>query len=56
MARRFFAGRSADGSSLITLSDPDGKPRLRFQVDKSGKASIQFLDEKERVVRTIKPD
>jgi hypothetical protein len=44
VARRLFAGRDTAGSSLITLSDQNGKPRLRLQVDKLGEASIVFLD------------
>jgi len=55
VARRLFAGRDVEGASLVTLSDPDGKPRLRLQVDKLGKASITFLDSSGRVVRIIKP-
>jgi hypothetical protein len=55
VARRLFAGRDVEGSSLVTLSDPDGKPRLRLQVDKLGRASITFLDQSGRSVRTIKP-
>ena len=55
VARRLFAGRDVEGSSLVTLSDPDGKPRLRLAVDKFGKASITFLDPSGRTVRTIKP-
>ncbi len=55
VARRLFAGRDVEGSSLVTLSDPDGKPRLRLQVDKLGQASIVFLDPSGKVVRTIKP-
>lgn len=54
-ARRLFAGRELDGSSLVTLSDPDGRPRLRLQVDKAGKASIAFLDASGRMVHTLKP-
>lgn len=54
-ARRLFAGRNTDGTSLVTLSDPDGKPRLRLQVDKLGHASIEFLDVSGKVVKTIKP-
>lgn len=54
-ARRLFVGRDYDGQSLITLSDRDGKPRLRLQVDTMGKASIVFLDEQGGVVRTITP-
>lgn len=55
VARRLFAGRDAEGSSLVTLSDPDGKPRLRLKVDKLGQASIVFLDPSGKTVRTIKP-
>ena len=55
VARRLFAGRDVEGASLVTLSDPDGKPRLQLRVDSLGKASITFLDLSGRVVRTIKP-
>jgi hypothetical protein len=55
VARRLFAGRDVEGSSLVTLSDLDGKPRLRLKVDKLGQASITFLDPSGRAVRTIKP-
>lgn len=55
VARRLFAGRDVEGSSVVTLSDPDGKPRLQLQVDKLGKASITFLDPSGRSIRTIKP-
>lgn len=55
VARRLFAGRDVEGSSLVTLSDPDGKPRLRLKVDKLGQASIVFLDQSGKIVRTIKP-
>jgi hypothetical protein len=54
-ARRLFVGRDYDGQSMITLSDRDGKPRLRMQVDTMGNPSIVFLDEQGRVVRTITP-
>lgn len=55
VARRLFAGRDVDGASLVTLSDPDGKPKLILKVDSLGKASITFLDSSGRIVRTIKP-
>jgi hypothetical protein len=54
-ARRVFVGRDAEGASLVTLADLDGKPRLRLQVDKLGNASIAFLDESGRVIRTLTP-
>jgi hypothetical protein len=55
VARRLFAGRDVEGASLVTLSDPDGKPRLRLKVDKLGQPSITFLDPSGKAVRTIKP-
>ncbi len=55
VARRLFAGRDVEGASLVTLSDLDGKPRLRLKVDSLGEASITFLDPSGKAVRTIKP-
>jgi hypothetical protein len=54
-ARRLFVGRDYDGQSVITLSDRDGKPRLRLQVDSAGNASIVFLNEQGTVVKSITP-
>lgn len=54
-ARRLFVGRSWNESSLVTLSDRDGRARLRLEVDSLGAASIQFLDDSGDVVRTITP-
>lgn len=51
VARRLFAGRDVEGASLVTLSDQDGKPRLRLKVDKLGQASIVFLDSLGKAVR-----
>ena len=55
VARRLFAGRDVDGASQVTLSDPDGRPRLRLLVDSLGRASIVFLDTTGRAIRTITP-
>ena len=54
-ASRLFVGRNTEGTAVVTLSDPDGKPRLRLQVDSLGNASITFLDVTGRVVRAITP-
>jgi hypothetical protein len=51
--QRLYAGRGRNGSSLVSLSDPQGRVRLRLTVDTLGAASIQFLSEKGEVVRTI---
>lgn len=55
VARRLFAGRDFEGSSLVTLSDPNGIPRLQLKVDNAGKASIVFLSANGKAVRTIEP-
>lgn len=52
--QRLYAGRSRNGSSLVTLSDPLGRVRLRLSVDSLGVASIEFLDDKGQVVRQIR--
>jgi len=55
-ARRLFAGRDVNQSSVVSLSDPQGRPRLRLAVDSTGAASIQFLDPAGHVTRTITAD
>jgi hypothetical protein len=52
--QRLYAGRSRNGSSLVTLSDPLGRVRLRLSVDSLGVASIEFLGDKGQVVRQIR--
>ncbi len=44
MAQRVYVGRDPARSAVINLSDPDGHPRLRLQVDSLGIATLQFLD------------
>jgi len=55
VSRRLFVGRSRSRASMVTLSDPEGRPRLRLEVDSTGQASITFLDEAGEAVRTITP-
>lgn len=55
VARRVFVGRGPDGAAVVTLRDPAGKPRLKFEVNKLGQASITFLDANGQAVRTITP-
>jgi hypothetical protein len=54
-SRRLFLGRNFSRASVVTLSDPAGRPRLRLEVDSVGQASITFLDEAGDPVRTITP-
>lgn len=55
VSRRLFVGRDFSRSSLVTLSDPAGRPRLRLEVDSLGEASIVFLDTTGETVRKITP-
>jgi hypothetical protein len=45
VAARVFVGRDVNRAAVVTLSDPNGRPRLRMQVDSSGAPSLEFLDE-----------
>jgi len=51
---RLFAGKTADRSAVVALSDPQGRPRLRMMVDTSGDARIEFLDATGRVASTVR--
>lgn len=52
---RVFLGRERDHSSALALSDAQGRPRMVLRVTEDGTASIQFLDENAKVVRTVTP-
>jgi len=54
-ARRLFVGRDYARAAVVTLSDPEGRPRLRLQVDSVGTPSIVFLGADGAVTRTIIP-
>jgi len=54
-ARRLFVGRSIEGTSLVSLHDPSGRPRLTLEVDEDGAPRITFLDASGEAVRTIQP-
>lgn len=53
--QRLYAGKSRDKSSAVALSDGLGRPRLMLRVAHDGAASIEFMDEKGKVVRTLSP-
>ena len=52
-APRLFVGKRPDKSSMVTLSDRRGRPRLRLSVDSLGMARIDFLDDSGHVTRAI---
>ena len=51
-AQRIFVGKY-DRNSIISLSDGDGKARLRMTVSTTGEAQIEFLNAKGEVTRRI---
>jgi hypothetical protein len=51
--QRLYAGRGRNGASLVSLSDPAGRVRLRLTVDTLGAAKIEFLSQTGEVVKTI---
>lgn len=55
-ARRYYAGKSASDNSVVMLSDAKGEPRLRLMVTPEGRASIEFLDAKGKIQRTLTAD
>jgi hypothetical protein len=50
---RVFVGRSADRSAIVTLSDANGRPRLRMSVAAGGEAKLEFLDVDGKVVQSL---
>ncbi len=53
---RAFVGRDTDDSSQVVLRDGSGRKRLVMRVTADGKASIDFLDERGAVVRSVSPN
>jgi hypothetical protein len=52
-SQRLYAGRARNGSSLVSLSDPSGRVRLRLSVDTLGVPKIEFLSAGGDVTKTI---
>ncbi|HEV8356684.1 MAG TPA: hypothetical protein VGQ17_07980 [Gemmatimonadales bacterium] len=52
-ATRIYLGRDPGKSAVLSLSDPNGRPRLRLKVDSLGAASLEFLDEKGTVTSRL---
>lgn len=54
-APRVFVGRRDNGNAALVLMDHRGRPRLRLIVDSLGSARIEFLNDSNRVVRSLTP-
>jgi hypothetical protein len=52
-AQRVFVGKTREKAAALTLSDPQGRPRLLLMVDAQGAAKLEFLDEKGAVVQRM---
>jgi hypothetical protein len=50
---RVFVGRSTDRAATVTLSDANGRPRLRMSVDAGGEAKVEFLDVDGKIIASL---
>ena len=55
-ATRFFAGKDQTKTSVVSLLDPKGRPRLKLSVDSLGTAKVEFLDENGKVTTRLPAD
>lgn len=53
ITERVFLGKTSGQTSQLSLLDGAGRPRIELKVTRSGQASIVFLDEKGKAVKTI---
>jgi hypothetical protein len=53
VAQRVFVGKTREKAAALTLSDPQGRPRLLLMVDAQGAPKLEFLDEKGAVVQRL---
>ena len=53
--RRVWAGKGADQSAQVVLSDPKGRERIRLSVDATGAPKLEFLDEAGKIISSL-PD
>jgi hypothetical protein len=49
---RLFVGKTENHDALVALRDAKGQVRLRMRVTEAGSASIEFLDETGKVIKT----
>lgn len=54
--QRLYVGKTRDRESAVMLNDAMGRPRILMKVAPDGKASIDFLDDKGGVIRSVTPD
>ncbi len=54
--KRIWVGRTGDGVAAIVLMDGAGRKRVVIEAPSSGSPTLEFLDDKGRVVRQMMPD
>ena len=50
---RVFVGRGQNKSAVVTLSDGNGRPRIRMAVTEEGASKLEFLDAAGKVIETL---
>ncbi len=53
--QRLYAGKTRDRASTVMLGDAKGRPRIALKVTAEGAATIDFMDENGKVVRSLSP-
>jgi len=53
VAQRVFVGKTREKAAALTLSDPQGRPRLQLIVDAQGAPKLEILDENGNVVQRL---
>ncbi len=53
VSQRVFVGKTREKAAVLTLFDPQGRPRAQLMVDAQGAPKLEFLDEKGKVVQKL---
>ncbi|WP_417067124.1 hypothetical protein [Niveibacterium terrae] len=53
ITQRVYLGKTQGQNSMLSLLDGKGRPRIELKVTQAGQASMVFLDENGRAVKTI---
>lgn len=56
LVNRLFIGRGRNKSSVIELSDANGKSRIEMSVERNGNPKLNFLEENGKVIYSLPED
>jgi hypothetical protein len=51
--QRLFLGKQRDNSTVLTMSDIKGRPRIKMMVTEAGTPRLDFLDEQGKVIYSL---